>query len=290
MAEWNFDTFRTCEGASKHTKQGRAARAWGDNADAKEFICSMAAPCVRSGGHEESTLCGTKELLARSYLLPPHWPFGAVPLVMEFEPDACDLYSRKEVCCMITGEYHDPEAHVREALAAFLSGCHRRPRQRPCRALDLGANQGWFTAYMLQLGASVVAVEPQPDLARALNETVELNCWSRQTIVINARACSSTLPPNELRACLAPENATTCGLRTGWRLGDAESQISKLHGHRCSNMHGLPSTVSGWSLSALLKLASSIDGATPFTTPSIELIKMDGDGPVREPALAHAPS
>ena len=42
---------------------------------------------------------------------------------------------------------------------------------------------------MLSLGAHVVSVEPQPDLALALKETVALNCWEGRATVINAFAC-----------------------------------------------------------------------------------------------------
>lgn len=196
---------------------------------------------------------------------------------MEFTENACDLYSSRAICCQFTVEHHDPEAHVREAISAFLSGCHRRTISKPCRALDLGANNGWFTAYMLQLGASVVAVEPQPDLARALDETATLNCWSRQTTVINARACSNYSLPSELKLCLAPENTSNCNLQSGWRMGDAESQLSKAYGSRCAQAHDLPSTVSGLPLESILRLAGS--SPTSSSRPVIDLIKMDGDGP-----------
>lgn len=59
---------------------------------------------------------------------------------------------------------------VREVVASFLVGCHAR---RSCRALDLGANNGWVTSRMLALGANVTAVEPQPDFARALVESAQ---------------------------------------------------------------------------------------------------------------------
>ena len=170
--------------------------------------------CNRGAEYADGPTCGSAELLSRAYVLPARWPFGTVPLVMEFRPDSCDLYSHRSICCRATtDEHHDPEAHVAAAIASFLSGCHRRQPGRPCRALDLGANNGWFTAYMLQLGALVVSIEPQPDLARAVQETVTLNCWAERATVVNARACSSSLLARELASCMAAENASACSLR-----------------------------------------------------------------------------
>ena len=35
----------------------------------------------------------SEALLARSYTLPPRWPWGAFHLVMEFTPNTCDFYA-----------------------------------------------------------------------------------------------------------------------------------------------------------------------------------------------------
>ena len=246
--------------------------------------------CVRGGAYADGPTCGSAELLSRAYVMPGRWPFGAMPLVMEFRPESCDLYSHQSICCRATTaeEHHEPEAHVAAAIASFLSGCHRRQPGRRCRTLDLGANNGWFTAYMLQLGAQVVSVEPQPDLARAMQETVTLNCWAERASVVNARACSSTLLVRELASCMAPENASTCSLREGWRLGNADSQLSTTYGSRCSEAHGLPSSIGGVPLTQLLFQAAGSRGggatgsevsAPALSTPVLDLIKMDGDGP-----------
>ncbi len=82
---------------------------------------------------------------------------------------------------------------MREAIASLLPrSCARRPSGHECHALDLGANNGWFTSMLLQLGARVTAVEPQPDLARAARETAELNCWADRLTMVNAKACANT--------------------------------------------------------------------------------------------------
>ena len=88
--------------------------------------------------------CGSPELFQRAYLLPPHFPYPPIRLVMEREPGKCDLYLPEKRFCrsMEHGNTFEPEYHVREAIASFLDGCHRRR----CAAVDLGANNGWFTA------------------------------------------------------------------------------------------------------------------------------------------------
>ena len=99
--------------------------------------------------HRPATSCGSEDLLARSYTLPPEWPFGAFHLVMETAPGTCDLYGHRtrHFCCELAdGQSGEPETHVRQALASFLMHCPSRPRERPCRALDLGANNGWCVA------------------------------------------------------------------------------------------------------------------------------------------------
>ena len=82
-------------------------------------------------------------------------------------PD-CDLFSR--------GEVEWPESFVIEALIATLGDC---PLRR-CHVLDLGGNLGYVNAYAASLGAKVVSVEPQSDLAAANKATVDHNCWQHR--------------------------------------------------------------------------------------------------------------
>lgn len=215
--------------------------------------------------------CAASDAFNRSYRLPAHWPFAAIDLVMELEPGSCDLYAHRWRCCKFTSRDNgEPERHIREAIASFLShDCPFRPAKRPCIAVDLGANNGWFTAMMLQTRARVTAVEPQPDLARAAAETVKLHCMSATGTVINARACA----PSErgFASCMAPVNASGCNIG-GWRSGGGVSQLSRRHGHRCAARTGLPSTVGGVNLTSVLLTAAA---ASPTRTPpTIDLIKV----------------
>ena len=193
---------------------------------------------------------------------------------MELEtPGSCDLYARKasHFCCAIghgRGGVAEPELHVTEAIASVLINCNRRSASRPCRALDLGANNGWMSAHMMQLGAHVTAVEPSPDLSRALNETADVNCWADRLTLHTARAC--------LRAdarCFHPKPCATCSCG-GWRWGNTQghAQVTVRHGEACAMRFGLPAAVGGVVYEDLLWEASAGTG-------ELDLIKMDADGP-----------
>ena len=221
------------------------------------------------------------ELISRSYTLPPRWPFGAFHLVMEFTPGTCDLYSRRAsyFCCTLGSVRSnidppgDPESHVLEAIASFLSHCQLRGVHRPCRSLDLGANNGWMSAYMMQLGSRVVSVEPAADLARALNETAVVNCWVDRLILYNARACVGSNP-----LCMAPMPCSQCSCcKQCWRWGNnnGRSQVADKYGDNCSAHFGLPPNVAGVDYDELLWTAASGSG-------EIDLLKMDADGPEGE--------
>ena len=239
----------------------------------ENHVCKTRANS-KTSNRKRARTCGGPEVLARSYPIMRRWPFDAFQLVMEMKSGTCDLYRQPKskmpsICCRITDSYHQPEQAVREAIGSFLIGCSRRPAEKPCRAIDLGANNGWFSAYMLQLGAHVTAIEPQPDLAHAAMATAKLNCWSERFTIVNARACIE----NE-HACFRPVSASDCHVG-GWREGGGRSQISEESGSNCANLHGLPSTVGGVSLRKIL-LQSPNGGSE---TNELDFVKIDVDGP-----------
>ena len=220
----------------------------------------------------------SEELLARSYTLPPRWPWPAFHLVMEFTANTCDLYSSgaTSFCSGMaalnppSGGSGDPESHVTEALASFLSHCARSS----CRSIDFGANNGWMTGYMLSAGSHVLAVEPSKDFARAITETGRLNCgWADRLTVRNVRACVKGMPEQSRETCLAPSTCGRCSCG-GWRWGNTQGapQIEVAHGERCAERFGLPANVSGLAFEDLVWEAAAGTG-------EIDLIKMDADGP-----------
>ena len=220
--------------------------------------------------------CGGADLFARSYTLAPWWPLDAFHLVMETVPDTCNLYNAasRSFCCRVGHDpLSDPERIVREALVSFLAGCERRRRQpgRACRAMDLGANNGWFSMYMLQMGAAVLAVEPQPDLAKALRETAQLNCWADRLTVVNARACAGgTIKHYDGRGrsysyagCVLP--VVGCKALNGWRHGNAHGP-ALLHLQLCNQTLWPRSLLAcldaSWSAGAAAAASSSSSSAT----------------------------
>ena len=113
-----------------------------------------------------------------------------------------------------------------------------------CRVLDLGANNGWLALRMLALGANVTAVEPQVDLAQALRESAELNCWADRLTVHSAYIetnRTASLEPRVIR-----------GYRAGGRRPDLTYK-----------------PVAGMHLSDVLRRSGN----------EFKLIKMDADGP-----------
>ena len=232
-------------------------------------MASAPCPWIGHSGDALTPRCGGAEVAARAYTIPARWPFSPIHLVMETQSGSCDLYSRKArfFCCGISSDgSRDPEPHIREAISSFLHDCARRP----CHALDLGANNGWFTMYMLQLGARVVAVEPAVDLAWAIGQSAELNCARERATIVNARACT----PKDA-ACSTPRNTSTDCNGGGWRWGNVygPSQLASEHGPNCWRLLGLtPKLVDGVQLEALLERSAGRHG-------TLDLVKMDADGP-----------
>ncbi|EOD11053.1 hypothetical protein EMIHUDRAFT_104836 [Emiliania huxleyi CCMP1516] len=235
--------------------------------------------CQQQHARHKAPHC-SEALLERAYTLPPRWPIDAFHLIMELgTPGSCDLYAHRSrgFCCDLgrrEGGRHqrltdEPEPHIMEAIASFLEDCSRRPAARRCRALDLGANNGWMTAAMLALGSHVVAVEPAADFARAINETAALNCWSDRLTIHNSRACV-----RGIAECFEPRHCPDCSGCGGWRWGNIYGldQNKVRYGRNCSSQLTLPDSVSGRDFEELLWEAAGADGR-------IDLLKMDADGP-----------
>lgn len=129
---------------------------------------------------------------------------------------------------------------------------------------------------MLSLGAHVVSVEPQPDLALALKETVALNCWEGRATVINAFACI-----RDKEHCMR-ERRSVDVISSGrtWRWGGvnvaAQAQL-----HALARQGRTPAFVRGVTLrKVLLNSTGASRAAVARGQPMrYRLIKMDGDGP-----------
>jgi hypothetical protein len=189
---------------------------------------------------------------------------------MEEEPGTCDLYSQTWLCCHLAGEHSsEPEKAVREAINSFLAGCDRAVAHRPCRALDIGANNGWFSAQMLAHGATVLSVEPQADFAGALNATAQLNCWAERSAVIHAFAFGTSSAEKKKKF-----RSRSGG--SGWRLmGTTEKIKLRLFNAPRPQAVDFDDLVSHelWTRHAPPR------DAPPAKPLRLELIKLDGDGP-----------
>eukprot|EP00930_Biecheleria_cincta_P092679 TRINITY_DN8268_c0_g2_i3.p1 TRINITY_DN8268_c0_g2~~TRINITY_DN8268_c0_g2_i3.p1 ORF type:complete len:386 (-),score=41.51 TRINITY_DN8268_c0_g2_i3:26-1183(-) len=205
---------------------------------------------------EQSALgfCGGKDLLSRSYLLPSRFPFPPIRLVMEWIPGTCDFYTSNFCSALEEDRHFEPDYTVREAIASFLDGCH----WRVCRTLDLGANNGWMSAYMLSMGAHVLAVEPQPDLVEGLKATIALNCWERRGKVL--RGFVDAHPGSQ-----------------------GQRPVSKFHWREGGQLQD-----NAFPIVDVMPLDKVIEAAASMATPEdlspgadleIELVKMDADAP-----------
>eukprot|EP01046_Picozoa_sp_COSAG06_P041909 COSAG06_NODE_5266_length_3599_cov_2.286000_1_plen_460_part_00 len=146
----------------------------------------------------------------------PVFAYPVVPTVLELQPGACDVFSAsKSFCCdfMAGKSEHVPiDAPIVSTVLAFLSSC-----TGTCVALDVGANMGTMTKYMLSTGARVIAVEPQTDLATLAWHTACRNGWGEQLRMYNNAVTSD---PSE------GGSSTTFGFRKGlkgkWAGGTAD--------------------------------------------------------------------
>lgn len=146
--------------------------------------------------------------LPLTYLTPDFFPYPRVPLVMETTPGTCDLFwrggaVRPNPCDKFSERrIYEPDPHNREAIATALHHC----RYRACHSVDIGANIGYITAFMAMLGSTVIAVEPQLDLARALAQTVLVNGWQDRVTVHAGFAAMEEVA-----------GTRTMGVGMGWR-------------------------------------------------------------------------
>lgn len=155
---------------------------------------TWAAKASPSQMHYRRSWCGAEHLRRRSYLLPAPFPFTErTRMVMEHTPSSCDFYRDRSFCVRAGSSADEP--HVLEAVASTLIGCKRESGRGGCRAVDLGANNGWITLRMLALGANVTAVEPQADLSQAITESADLNCHMPDRIRSIAAYIEAEPPP-----------------------------------------------------------------------------------------------
>ena len=104
--------------------------------------------------------------------LSERFPLKPIPMVLETSGGVCFFGSHltKGTICenAVRGKSSwSPDPHVRDIITTFLFTCGLRSQPDDCFAIDVGSNVGAHTMVMLELGARVVAIEPQEDLCVA---------------------------------------------------------------------------------------------------------------------------
>jgi len=109
--------------------------------------------------------CPTHELSIR-------FPLPSIPIVIQTNTGLCLLgahLTNGTICenSLRGTSSWSPDPHVRDIISSALLTCGLRYKSRDCFAVDVGSNIGAHTMVMLQLGARVVAIEPQMDFCVA---------------------------------------------------------------------------------------------------------------------------
>ena len=106
------------------------------------------------------------------HTLPTFKATPTIPIYAETKLNTCNLLLDGGCEKIATGAEDSPDVWIQEVLARSLAGC--ADGEKHCLALDFGSNLGLLTLRMLQHGAHVVAVEPQPDLNCAAQASAQL--------------------------------------------------------------------------------------------------------------------
>lgn len=236
------------------------------------LACSCNAQTCAPNADRRSSLpsCGFDQFWQHSYRIAEEWPVPSLNVVLEAVDGpvgSCSLYRTPAVCCDLARTGFDDEVH--RVIASFLHGC----QQRPCRVLDLGANVGMMTAYMLYLGAAVVSVEPQADLAEAIRATAKLNCWANRSVVLTAKACAGT--GGMSAKCQKARKLRGSSFRAGGGWPDGLQE-------KLPAVGGLPLAD---VVAAFDRFGGRFARANSAAPMEVDFIKADGDGP--EPLWLH---
>ena len=199
-----------------------------------------------------------------------------IPMVLETKPGACDLFSPG--FCTRFAQNHYPNAPIDAPLLKMIieatRGCGaRQAYNRPCYAIDVGANIGFVTATLLQQGATVEAYEPQGDLATALRRTVALNGWESRAAVTHAAIVTTAENAGKTLqlggGCLLCKHVKTNNWET-----DKEAPIKGKSGVIQGDVHPWRADNSHFHRVEMLTAPTVL---LPWTRPHYQLVKVDTD-------------
>ena len=164
---------------------------------------------------DAGSLAGTSYPTHVHSAVEPSFEFDIVETVMETTPGTCDVFSG-DFCCGLsagTNEITTVDAAILATIKGFLHAC---TEQTPdgCDALDIGANMGTMSKYMLSTGARVRAIEPQTDLAALVWATACRNGWGEKMTMYNNAV---TADPAEAGSVLELGNQAEGAANWGFR-------------------------------------------------------------------------
>jgi len=132
------------------------------------------------------------------YNLAARFPLPEIPVFVDLADGTCLLgHCQPE---MLPGSATwGPDTHIRDLINSALLPCALRFGPDDCLAIDVGANFGLHTMAMLQLGASVIAVEPQTDLCVSARLTAAANGWASRSLFLCGGVAPSGDTPRDAR-------------------------------------------------------------------------------------------
>ena len=136
------------------------------------------------------------------------FPLGPIPVVIETKSGICLLGT---VCAKAlennaSTSIWTPDPHVRDILATILLKCSIRGNPDDCFAIDVGSNMGTHTLAMLQLGARVVAIEPQTDLCVASRIAAAYSGFANRCYIICGGVSSTRIRDPSARLSVGSKN------------------------------------------------------------------------------------
>ena len=166
------------------------------------------------------------------YHLAARFPLPEIPVVVDLTDGTCLLgHCDPE---MLPGlATWSPDTHIRDLVNSVMLPCALRFLPDDCIAIDIGSNFGLHSMAMLQLGARVIAVEPQTDLCVSARLSAEINGWGARAIFLCGGVATSADAPPDARL----------------ELGDG---LYRYHGPRSVPQYALPQTVPVYTVAHLV--------------------------------------
>ena len=117
------------------------------------------------------------------YHLAARYPLPEIPAVVDLTDGTC-LLGHCDPEMLPGAATWGPDTHIRDLINSVMLPCALRFRPDDCIAVDIGANFGLHALAMLQLGARVIAVEPQTDLCVAARLSAAANGWAARSVFL----------------------------------------------------------------------------------------------------------